>query len=400
MSKLLQINVTANVGSTGRIAEHIGLLAKNQGWDSYIAYGRSGQPSNSNLIKVGNMLDILYHVLITRLLDRHGLGSRIATKRLIKQIKEIQPDIIHLHNIHGYYLNYKILFEYLAKSDIPIVWTLHDCWPFTGHCAYFDEPNCYKWKEGCENCPYSHSYPKSMIVDMSKRNYKLKKSLFGSLGKTLYLVSVSEWLYKFTKESFLYDSKGIVIHNGIDLEKFNVVLTPKANRFVILGVAMPWDKRKGLTDFYQLRECLDINKYDIVLVGLSEEQIKALPSGIIGKTRTNSIEELVRLYCSADVFINPTYADNFPTTNIEALACGTPVITYRTGGSPEAVTPQIGAVVKQGDVDGIINAIHMLEQRDRDELRKVCRTYAEEHFDKNKCFQQYIELYNEILSNK
>lgn len=239
-----------------------------------------------------------------------------------------------------------------------------------------------------------------MIVDMSKRNYKLKKSLFGSLGKTLYLVSVSEWLYKFTKESFLYDSKGIVIHNGIDLEKFNVVLTPKANRFVILGVAMPWDKRKGLTDFYQLRECLDINKYDIVLVGLSEEQIKALPSGIIGKTRTNSIEELVRLYCSADVFINPTYADNFPTTNIEALACGTPVITYRTGGSPEAVTPQIGAVVKQGDVDGIINAIHMLEQRDRDELRKVCRTYAEEHFDKNKCFQQYIELYNEILSNK
>lgn len=398
--KLLQINILANLGSTGRIAEQIGIVAMKQGWDSYIAYGRSIGKSHSMLIKVGNKLDMIYHGIVSRLFDRHGLASRIATRRLVKQIKYIKPDIIHLHNIHGYYLNYKILFEYLARTKIPVVWTLHDCWSFTGHCAYFDEPNCYKWHVECNSCPVIHSYPKSVFADRSNKNYRLKQELFGTMSERLYLVPVSEWLLNFTKESFLNKSKALVIHNGVDLQKFNIQSTSYSNKYTIIGVAMPWSKRKGLSDFVVLRKKLDPSKYDIILIGLTDSQIKDLPHGIIGRKGTHSIEELAYLYGSADVFINPTYADNFPTTNLEALACGTPVITYRTGGSPESVTPQTGVVVEQGDVEGIINAIQMLEQRDRDELRKACRTYAEEHFDKDKCFQKYIDLYKEILSKK
>lgn len=400
MKTLLQINVSVNAGSTGRIAEQIGQLAIANGWESYIAYGRSKNKSLSKIIKIGNVVDILYHVFITRLFDKHGLGSRIATKRLIKQIKEIQPDIIHLHNIHGYYLNYKILFEYLATSGIPVVWTLHDCWAFTGHCSYFDKTDCYKWREVCKNCPCVSSYPASIIVDRSHKNYLQKLKLFTSISDALYLVPVSDWLLGFIRESFLKKSKSRVIHNGVDLQKFNIQSTSSKNKYTIIGVAMPWSKRKGLSDFYALREKLDTEKYDIVLVGLTESQIQDLPQGIIGKTRTDSVEELAYLYGSADVFVNPTYADNFPTTNLEALACGTPVITYRTGGSPEAVTPQIGVVVEQGDVEGLVNAIYDMEQRNRNELRAACRAYAEKHFDTNNCFQKYIDLYKEILETQ
>lgn len=401
MSKLLQINVTANSGSTGRIAEQIGLVAMTNGWNSYIAYGRSVSPSKSSLIKIGNKIDILYHFVITRLFDKHGLGSRIATRRLVKQIKEIKPDIIHLHNIHGYYVNYKILFAYLIESKIPVVWTLHDCWSFTGHCSHFVGANCSMWKDGCRDCPIKFAYPKT-IISNCKGNYTRKRAVFSSLKDGLTLVPVSNWLANYVSQSFLKSSNIRTVYNGVDLQTFtpsaNVALNNKGES-TILGVSSVWTKSKGLEDFVLLRNLLPQN-IRMILVGMTEEQISRLPDGVVGIERTGNIQELADLYRSADVFVNPTYADTFPTVNLEALACGTPVITYRTGGSPEAVTPETGIVVEQGNLEKLKDAIMTVLNNGKEHYSQACRQRAEEHFDKNKCFQQYIDLYNEILSNK
>lgn len=397
--KLLQINVSANLGSTGRIAEQIGLAAMKQGWESYIAYGRNTDKSASRLIKIGNIFGLATHLLYSRLTGRHGLASVYATKKLVKQIKTIQPDIIHLHNIHGYYINYKILFEYLNSTDIPLVWTLHDCWSFTGHCAHFIHQQCYKWKEQCMECPYRRVYPKAYI-DSSKRNYDLKKFLYTN-NRNMHIVPVSHWLLDFVTHSILQDKHLQVIHNGVDIAKYKPNdISENHPEIRVLGVASQWTKSKGLYDFYDLRKRFDEKELTITLVGLTKQQIAELPKGIKGIQRTNSMGELAALYADADVFINPTYADTFPTTNLEALACGTPVITYLTGGSPEAVTPETGFVVEQGDLDGVVQAIEEIGKYGKEHYAAACRKRAEEHFDKGKCFQKYIDLYEEILSKK
>jgi glycosyltransferase involved in cell wall biosynthesis len=399
MSKLFQINSTANWGSTGKIAEQIGERAMSHGWESYIAYGRLANRSNSSLIRIGNRISQAWHLIISRLFDKHGLGSRCATKNLIRKIKEIKPDIIHLHNIHGYYINYKILFNYLNSSNIPIVWTLHDCWSFTGHCAHFVEASCYKWRDKCSKCPLKNKYPKS-YYSSAKSNFELKRQLFSKANTTL--VPASNWLSQFVDQSFLQDKAKVIIHNGINIDIFRPLKLEKLKadkRINILGVSSVWDKSKGLYDFYKLQELLDSNRYKITIVGLTQQQIEELPEGIIGIERTNSVEELVSIYNEADIFINPTYADTFPTTNLEALACGTPVITHRTGGSPESITPDTGIVVEQGDVNGIVQAIKEICAKGKEHYTTACREYAVEHFDKDKCFEKYIELYNEILNN-
>ena len=403
MPTVLQINVAINYGSTGKIAEQIGLLVMQRGWESYIAHGRYINPSESKSIQVGNRLNWLLHALLTRLTDGHGLFSTRATRRLVKQIEEIKPDIIHLHNIHGYYINYRILFEYLQNTNIPIIWTLHDCWSMTGHCTHFEYAKCDRWKSGCYDCPEQKSYPASLLIDRSRRNYIEKRELFTSV-KNMTIVPVSNWLGGIVKESFLgkYDVK--VIHNGIDISTFQPLPSDIKERYgivdkkIILGVASPWSRRKGLNDFFELHRHISSNKYQIVLIGLSEDQIKSLPNGIIGLARTESVEELAQWYSVADVFVNPTYEDTYPTTNLEAISCGTPVVTYRTGGSPESVTPQTGRVVEQGDIEGVAKAIESLCAEDREHLRKRCREYAVAHFDKQECFERYIKLYEQILT--
>ncbi|MEE0863977.1 MAG: glycosyltransferase [Alistipes sp.] len=397
MPKLLQINSTANWGSTGKIAEQIGTLVLSNGWESYIAYGRYANKSKSKLIKIGSRFGMLCHLVESRLFDNHGLASRLATRRLIKEIKRINPDIIHLHNIHGYYLNYKILFNYLNSVNTPIVWTLHDCWSFTGHCAHFINAKCYKWKYGCENCSKYRDYPKAFI-DHSQQNYNLKKRLF-AYKNNVFFAPVSKWLSDFVGESYFQHNRRDVFHNGIDVHVYTPSKWTQTDKIKIIGVSSVWNNDKGLDDFYKLREILDPNKYEITLVGLNQEQKEYLPEGINGILRTNSAEELAKLYSSATVFINPTYADTYPTTNLEALACGTPVITYKTGGSPESITANTGFVVEQGDISGVINAIKEIESRGKQYYSDACRKYAEEHFDKDKCFAKYIDLYNELLNN-
>ena len=399
MPTLLQINVTANWGSTGKIAEDIGKVAMANGWESYIAYGRDTNPSSaSQLIAIGNKWDMYYHGLQTRLFDRHGLASKRATKDFIKKVKGIDPDIIHLHNIHGYYINYEILFEYLRTAGKPIVWTLHDCWPFTGHCAYFDSVKCNKWKDGCIKCNYKNTFPTSNVFSKSANNFKKKKKAFTSV-KEMTLVPVSNWLLNFLGESFLGKYPRKTIHNGIDTKVFIPTNLKQKNegRFSIIGVASVWAERKGLKDFVKLREMLP-QEYDITLIGLNKEQIETLPSGIKGIARTNSLAELIEYYSNADVYVNPTYEDNFPTTNIEALACGTPVITYKTGGSIEAIDENTGRIVEQGDIESLTKYIvEICNDENKENTRKACRERAIALYNKDDRFMEYLEMYDSLL---
>jgi len=393
--RILQINTAVNSGSTGRIAEEIGKTLIKNAHDSYIAYGRGNRPSQSQLIKIGTQKDVYQHGLATLLQDKHGLASKKATKDFIKQIQEIKPDVIGLHNIHGYYLNYQILFDYIKQKQIPVIWTFHDCWPFTGHCTYFDSVDCKKWKTHCEKCPITKNYPKA-FTDRSYQNFEDKRKAFNGL-KNLKIITPSHWLGEVVKESFLKPYPVEVIHNGVDLEVFKPldnVFTSKEK--IVLGVASTWDKRKGLNDFIELRKKLPLD-VKIVLIGLNAKQIKNLPKGITGIERTENVEELVEWYNKASVFVNPTYVDNFPTTNIEALASGTPVITYQTGGSPEAIDSETGVVVEKGDVSGILKAIKSLDQKNQYKLSKKCVERAESRFNKKYRYLDYLKIYEKMI---
>lgn len=397
MPTLLQISLSVSNHSVGGIAKSIGHCAIENGWNSYITYTDRilKTDCDSTLIKIGSNFDYFLHFLLTRFTDLHGLGSYFSTKKLIRKIEEINPDIIQIHNLHGYYLNYKLLFKYLNRVDIPVVWTFHDCWSFTGHCSHFVTVNCEKWKVNCNNCPLTRNYPKS-FVDNSSYNYRLKKKIFTG-NKNLHIITVSQWLADFVKESFLKAKDIRVIHNGIDINAFNYNMIKSKKTFTILGVSRIWNKNKGLYDLYKLRNLLDEN-YKIIIVGLTAEQVKDLPEGIEGITRTRDLNELMNLYKNANVLVNPTYADSFPTVNLEALACGTPVITYRTGGSPEAVDENTGIVVEQGNINGIIEAINTIRNTKDKYTPFLCRKRAEVLFDKDICFKKYIEFYKTLLN--
>ena len=399
MPVLFQINVTANSGSHGKIAEDIGLLAIDKGWESYIAYGRYARRSKSHLIKIGSYFSILRHVIYSRFFDIHGLASKTATKKLIKKIQKISPDIIHLHNVHGYYLNYKLLFEFLNKSTIPVVWTLHDCWSFTGHCAYYDFVGCEKWKEQCKCCPSLYSYPKSFGFDNSRYNYSLKNRLF-TQKKEIVLVPVSNWLANEVKMSFLNNVPLQLIYNGIDLLKSRPIpMKNVSGKFLILGVANIWEPRKGLDDFIELSKRIDSDSI-VILVGLNQKQITTLPKNIKGISKTENLQKLVELYSLADVFVNPTWEDNFPTTNLEAIACGTPVVTYKTGGSPEAIDHKTGIMVDRGNINALLTAINEIKFYGKSYYTKNCVERAKTFFDKNDRYLEYFDLYTSLLNNK
>ena len=442
MGKLLQINpVIRESTSTGRIMREIGEAAMAAGWESWIAYskGRDGIPEHSShLLPVGNKLDVALHAIATRLFDAHGLASRLATKRFIKAVRKLNPDVIHIHNVHGYFLNYKLLFKYLKESGKPVIWTVHDCWLYTGHCYHYSAAECYKWKDHCRSCPQKRAFPTSWIADRSYQNFEDKKAAFNSLGDRLTIVTVSDWMRREMLSSFLGSEQFKVIHNGIDLDIFQPTDSASvlekyglSGKRIILGVASIWMKEKGMEDFAALAGKIpeqvrndnigvrndaspslpaDAGNLSIVLVGkMTSEQKAALPEGIVTIPRTSDAKELAALYSAADVFVNPTWQDNYPTVNLEALACGTPVITYRTGGSPEALgeipgtspgmtegTISLGAVVEQGDIDGILQHILAFMASDKAEISKRCRKFAVENFNKRDRYRDYIGLYEEL----
>ena len=326
---------------------------------------------------------------MTRVFDNAGFGSREATIKFIDFIKEFAPDIIHLHNLHGYYINVEILFEFLKEYNKPVVWTLHDCWAFTGHCAHFDLYKCYKWQNECGECPQKKEYPASFLFDNSRNNYIRKKQAFQGVNK-LVVVTPSQWLANLVKESFLQNYEIRVINNGIDLTLFKPTYGDfrgrynLENKIIVLGVASAWGVRKGLLDFIELRKLLD-RRYEIVLVGVSEEDKKRLTEGMLGITRTDSVKELAEIYTASDIFVNLTYEDNYPTVNLEAQACGTTVLTYRTGGSVESVPEE--QVVEQGNLRYMVELIEKYEGK---------RASVQSFYDKNIAFEKYIELYEEI----
>lgn len=399
--KVLQINSVCGIGSTGRIATDIHNILIEQGDESYIAYGRDLPKNCDNAIKIGTKIDNYTHVTKTRLLDKHGFGSKQATIKFIDKVKELDPDIIHLHNIHGYYINFEILFHYLKEANKPVLWTLHDCWSFTGHCAYFDYVSCDKWKTGCYSCPEKQAYPSSIVLDNSKYNYESKKEIFNDV-KYLTIVTPSKWLANLVKESFLKKYSVKVINNGIDLNTFKPVKGDFRknydldDKFIILGVANVWDRRKGLKYFIELSDKLSEDEV-IVLVGLSETQIQEIPKNIIGITRTTNVEELVNVYSSADIFVNPTLEDNFPTTNIESLACGTPTITYNTGGSPEIIDRDTGSIVYEKDSNHLYEAIKKYRILGNSVYRE-CVDRANTFYDKNDRYKDYLKIYDEMVT--
>lgn len=383
------INSVCGIRSTGRICTDLADVLAENGYEVKIAYGRETVPDKYQkyAVRIGTDIDNKIHAIQTRLFDTHGFGSKKATADFLKWADKYDPDILHLHNIHGYYINVEMLFDWIkSRPQMKVIWTLHDCWAFTGHCAYFTAANCDKWKTQCKCCPQLKSYPTCNFNGNVEDNYNRKKSAFTGV-KNMTLVTPSKWLAGLVKESFLKDYPVEVINNGIDTSIFKP--TPSdfrkkyhiENKKVILGVAAVWDERKGLNDFVKLSKILD-DDYKIVLVGLSEKQIKEVPDNIIKISRTNSAVELAEIYTAADVFLNLTYEDNYPTVNLEAQACGTPVITYDTGGSVESACPN-GIVIKKNELDNLSEIISILFQSMLD--------YTD--FSSKMLLMRYVDLY-------
>lgn len=387
MSRILFINSVCN-GSTGTICKNLYGAATEAGHECMIAYGRGEAPEGFNTIKIGNKLNFYLHVLKARLFDASGFGSKNDTKKFIKQIEEFKPDVIHLHNIHGYYINIEILFNYLKEHpEIKKIWTLHDCWAFTGHCPHFEYEKCEQWKRKCKKCVRKKEYPKSLI-DKCQKNYLKKKKIFNNV-ENMTLITPSKWLMNLLKHSFLKKYNKVLINNGVDTGIFKYTNSNIKSKYdiedkkVILGVASVWDKKKGLEVFIELSKQLD-DIYQIVLIGLNDKQIKLLPDNIIGIKRTENVEELIKWYSAAYVYFNPTLEDNYPTTNLEAIACGTPVITFNTGGSPESAYANESQIIFSRAVDESI-----------EKIRKIRANTNDIFLDNSIMNNSYIDIYED-----
>lgn len=406
MPKLLQINVTSNWGSTGKIAEECNFIARLHGWDTYFAFGRYSNPSESKFI-FGPLhpLNIYEHYIENKIIDNEGLASRKTTNKLVEKIREIQPDIIHLHNIHDHWLNYKILFEYLNQTDIKIVWTFHDFWAVTGHCAHFVTKNCSKFQNECYDCPMTKNcfFP---IIKRENRNFKLKRKLF-SVNKNLTIIPVSEWVGENVRKSFLKGKPMVVIPNGVDTNVFkptplhiiNNGINEKLNgKFVIMAVSSQWKSAsKGLDDYKSMSKILKDDEV-IVLVGVPNEISKDFPNNIIGIPRTNNQQELAALYTRADVVCSFSSAETFGLSIVEGYACGTPAVVYDNTAQPSLITQKTGYVVPSKDYKSAYMAIQEIKRKGSSTYYDDCINLARVKYNKSDCFSKYIKLYESLIN--
>lgn len=393
---IVEIN-TVDYGSTGKIMLQTSELSRAEGMIAK-TYSRAWKQQKAPVeghTYFGSFLENGLHHILSMVTGLDSRFSVFGTRALLKNIEKAKPDVIHLHNLHGWYIDLPLFFKYIKKHHIPVIWTLHDCWAFTGHCPYFTMVKCDKWKLGCHACPQFREYPQS-LVDNSRYMYKLKQEWFTGV-KELTLVTPSEWLARLVKESFLKEYPVNVIHNGIDLNTFQP--TPSnfrkkhgiGDKYTVLGVAFGWGKRKGLDVFIELARRLDHEKYQIVLVGTDNAVDKQLPDNIISIHRTQNQTELAEIYTAADVFANPTREENYPTVNMEAIACGTPVVTFETGGSPEILDETCGLVVPCDDIDAMEKEIIRICET-KPYSKEACLKRAEK-FDMYKKFMEYVKLY-------
>lgn len=401
MARVVMLNTVCS-GSHGRIMRDLRAMAEQDGHSVTLAYGR-GPDVDGDFLRIGTKRDVLFHVALTRAFDRHARGSLHATRQLVKRLQTLKPDLLHLHNVHGYYLHAETLFDYLRAENLPTIWTHHDCWAFTGHCSHYVRAGCARWQEGCHNCPLKRAYPASYGVDASKENWRWKRDAFASVP-SLRIVTPSVWLAEQMSASTLRDVPIQVIGNGVDIslfrpgggrEEVRAAHGVAPGQAMLLAVASPFDARKGFADALAVAQKLK-GRAKLVLVGLTAKQIAGLPEGIFGLERTDGPEALVSLYGAADCLLNPTYEDTYPTVNMEAMACGTPVACYGVGGATEQLQAPCGTPVSVGDTAALAKAAMDLAAR-KHELSGTCRAYAEAHFDRNTALQAYQKLYKEML---
>ena len=406
MPVVLQINSCANWGSTGKIVEGINNLAQSRGYEVYTAYGRYATPSNSKLIKIGDRFSQLSALVRARLCDNEGLASSVATRRLLKRIEDISPDIIHLHNLHGYYINYVLLFDYLSHKRIPVIWTFHDCWPFTGHCAHYVYENCYRWKQECHNCPLRAEYPKSFFIDRSRKNYNEKKTWF-TKDFPMTIVTVSEWLRSQVFQSFFTGKETKVIYNGIDTAVFKPLSKDTIDAFkakhglggkkIFLAVSSVWPESKGLSHYNDLASLLEEDEA-LVLIGVDSRTRKRLSPKIISYPRTDSVDELVTWYNAAEVVLSLSSAESFGLTIVEGFACGTPSVVFNNTALTELVAPGTGIVADNGDVNQVRKALSIIRGSGKASYSDSCRKRATSLYDKASCYSQYLDLYDSKLN--
>ena len=401
--RVVQINGGAK-GSTGKIMMGIAEVARAQGHEvmcaSPITTTNRDAGEDCGYYRIGTFNSRRVNVALARITGFNGCFAWFETYKLLKKIDEFKPDIIHLHNLHDSYINLSMLFSYIKKHNVPTVWTLHDCWSFTGQCPHFTIVKCDKWKVGCHNCPQYKEYPAS-LYDNTKKMWQLKKKWFTGV-KNMTIVTPSEWLAGLARESYLKQYPIEVINNGIDLNAFKPTHSNfreqygiPGDKYIVLGVSFAWGYRKGLDCFVEMAEILG-ERYQIVLVGTDDEIDKNLPHNIISIHRTQNQKELAEVYSAADVFVMPTREENYPTVNMEAIACGTPVVTFDTGGSPEMLDDKTGIVVEANDIEATKKAIKDICEKKRCNDEEYIVAYSKS-FDMKKRFAEYIELYANVL---
>lgn len=390
------INSVYGIGSTGRLSANLSHFLNEHGFNAKVFYGRNRQPKDDNSFYFSLPLSISAHGLKARIFDASGFGSKVSTRYLIRKLDKFKPGLVIVHNMHGYYLNIKIFLNWLAKNDIKAIFVLHDCWNFTGHCPHFASINCYRWKDHCHHCPLKKEYPKALLFDKSERNHLIKKNLFSNINHATF-ISPSEWLADLAKESFLKVHDIIIINNGIDTNVFyhrenNYFLDQFGNdAHIILCVANIFNTQKGLKDIIALNSMLTDNER-IVLVGKIKDNIE-LPKNITHIKQTNDVNELAKIYSSATVFFNPTYEDNYPTVNMEALACGCPVISYKTGGSCEMIDKNFA--VEQGDISEAIAKIRSLYNKPNNYVFPDSSSFSLE-----KMYSSYLNIISKVYKTR
>lgn len=398
MKRLLQVNTTMGRTAPALIADELDRLATAAGWDCHLAYGRPGplaggfDPASRH--RLASTAEVAWHGAMTRLADRHGLHSQRATERLCRLIDRLQPDVVHLHNIHGYYLHYPVFFRYLRRSGLPVVWTLHDLWPLTGHCAFFASDRCQGLARGCAGCRRKGVYPGSLLLSRAEANFREKQAAFAGLDR-LHLVAVSQYVADCLPGSILGEYPVTTIYNGVDMPAH----VPRAatDSPLALGVAYRWDERKGLADFVELRRRLP-DDWRIRLIGLTKKQIAALPGGIEGCERVDSPAELRRHYAEATVLVSLSHGESLGMVSLEAQACGAPVVMYDAGGCAETIAPDTGLAVARGDVAAAARACEAIAAGLTRFSPQACRANVAARFDRVANFSKYLALYESLTT--
>lgn len=391
--KILQINAVYGFRSTGIIIKDIAIALKKEGHEAYFAYQTANErPENGYLI--GNKFVWKWHALYSRVFGRQAYASKSSTKKLLKWIDTVQPDVVHLHNLHSNYINLNLLCDYLVEKNIATVITLHDCWYFTGKCSHYVAVGCDKWQKSCGNCPRLKQEQASLFFDNTSKVLKDKIKHLNSIPN-LTIVGCSHWITEELKKSHLKPNKIEVIYNGVDTKIF----TPHksdfrdknsiGNQFLIMGMADKWctDKNKEIVQQI-IQNNLDSK---IVIVGCKESQKEEFKNvrNVIALGYITDRKELSDIYAASDVFVNLTHADTLPTVNMESICCGTPVITFDCCGSPELVDGDSGYIIKENDSRALLERLDML----RNKALQFNVLEKQKKFDKDTCYQRYLDIY-------